>query len=276
MAIFEDLFGLLHDRTVFLCVSGGRDSTAMALMLAAQPESKDMDIRLLFGDTRLNSPRARKVVKRLSEENNWPLEVARYEGEERVVDILRRSFEVIPKAIERKDYHRSGKSKSYKTLFPCCDVLKKRPMRDFVKKLDKSKTVQLLGIKGGDKALHRWYRMKQLRENNTYWRLKKDGWLYYYPLRDYSDAQVQEVLEQYDYGDVTSSGCVVCPIFCVADWEKKSPETTRRSKLMAQRFGVDLRAENQLPLGVFCSEFYDHSANSPNLQSDTSTEVIKK
>ena len=253
MEIFEDLFGHLRDRTVFLCVSGGRDSTAMALMLAAQPQAKDMDIRLLFGDTRLNSPRARKVVKRLSEEHDWPLVVARYEGEEKVIDILRRSFEVIPKALERKDFHRSGKSKSYKTLFPCCDVLKKRPMRDLLKTLDKDSTVQLLGIKGGDKALHRYYRMKQLRDACTYWRLKKDGYLYYYPLRDYSDDQVQAVLDYYDYGDVTSSGCAVCPIFCVADWEKKSPETTRRSRLMAQRFGVDPRAENQMPLRMFCS-----------------------
>lgn len=254
MGIFEDLTGHLHDRTVFVCVSGGRDSTAMALKLAADERANDMDIRLLFGDTRLNSPRARKVVKRLSKEHDWPLEIARYEGEEKVIDILRRSFEVIPRAIERKDFHRSGKSKSYKTLFPCCDVLKKRPMRDFLRTQDKDNIVQLLGIKGGDKALHRWYRMKQLRDNHTYWRLKKDGWLYYYPLRDYTDAQVQEVLEYYGYEDVTSSGCVVCPIFCVADWDKKSPESARRSKLMAQRFGVELRAENQMPLRVFCSE----------------------
>lgn len=253
MEIFEELTGNLHDRIVFVCVSGGRDSTAMALMLATQEKAKDMDIRLLFGDTRLNSPRARKVVKRLSKEHNWPLEIARYEGEEKVIDVLRRSFEVIPSAIERKDHHQSGKSKSYKTLFPCCDILKKHPMRDFLKEQDKENIVQLLGLKGGDKALHRWYRMKELRDNNTFQRLKKDGYLYYYPLRDYSDAQVQEVLDHYNYSEVTSSGCAVCPIFCVADWEKKNPETTRRSKLMAQRFGVELRAENQLPLRKFCS-----------------------
>ena len=96
--------------------------------------------------------------------------------------------------------------------------------------------------------------MKELRERNTYQRLKKDGYLYYYPLRDYSDTQIQEVLDIYGYQDVTSSGCTVCPIFCVADWEKKNPETYRRSLLMAKRFGVDLRAENQLPLRAFCTE----------------------
>ena len=251
--IYDELINNFQDRTIFICVSGGRDSTAMTLLLANDKRASNMDIRLLFGDTRLNSPRARKVVKRLSKDFDWPLEIARYEGQDKVIDVLRQSFEVIPSAIERKDHHVSGKSKSYKTLFPCCTILKKHPMRTFLKKQDKDKIIQFLGIKGGDKALHRWYRMKELRDANTYKRLKKDGYLYYYPLRDYSDSQVQEVLDRYGYNDVTSSGCMVCPIFCVADWEKKNPETTRRSRLMAKRFGVDLRAENQLPLRAFCS-----------------------
>lgn len=249
--MFRELMAL--DRTIYVCVSGGKDSTAMALLLAQEPKAKDKDIRLLFGDTRLNSPRARKVVKRLAEDHNWPLDVARYEGKEKVIDILRRSFERIPAAIERKEFPTAGKGKSYKTLFPCCDVLKKRPMRDFLKQHNKENIVQLLGIKGGDKALHRWYRMKQLRENDTYLRLKKTGFLFHYPLRDHTDKQVDEILKAHDYGDVESSGCITCPIFCVADWKQKSPDSDRRSKLMAARFGVDLRAENQLPLSIFCT-----------------------
>ena len=249
---FRELITVLHDRTIFLCVSGGRDSTAMALLLMDE-QTDNMNIRLLFGDTRLNSPRAREIVIRISKETGWPLDVARYEGKEKVIEILRKSFEIIPDAIERKDFHVSGKSKSYKTLFPCCDILKKRPMKEFLKQYKKEDIVQCLGIKGGDKALHRWYRMKELREANTYQRLKKDGYLFYYPLRDYSDIQVQEVLDSHGYQDVKSSGCVTCPIFCVADWEQKNPETYRRSLLMAKRFGIDIRAKNQLPLRAFCT-----------------------
>lgn len=249
--MFRELLEL--DRTIYVCVSGGKDSTAMTLLLGQEPEAKKKDIHLLFGDTRLNSPRARKVVKRLSEDHNWPLDVARYEGQDKVIDVLRQSFERIPAAIEKKEFPTAGKGKSYKTLFPCCDILKKRPMTAFLKQQGKDNIVQLLGIKGGDKALHRWYRMKQLRENNTYLRLKKTGYLFHYPLRDHTDKQIDEILQAHDYGDVQSSGCITCPIFCVADWDKKSPETARRSKMMAARFGIELRAENQMPLSMFCT-----------------------
>jgi 3'-phosphoadenosine 5'-phosphosulfate sulfotransferase (PAPS reductase)/FAD synthetase len=242
-------------KKIFVLVSGGRDSTAMTLALAdyVYQYQSDYEINLLFGDTHLNRKVGRDTVARLAEETDFPLIVAKYQGENRVIDVLRGSFEMIPKAIERHKFHNTG-AKSYKTLFPCCDLLKKRPMKDFLKTLEKDSTIQLLGIKAGDNAIHRRYRLRQLRDADTFYRKQRNGFLYYYPLRDCQEADIEKVLQEFGFQDTQSSGCSVCPIFCVADWDSKDPETARRSKLMAQRFGIELRAENQMPLSAFCSE----------------------
>jgi len=227
----------------------------MALALAdyVYQYEHEYEISLLFGDTHLNRKVGRNTIARLAEETGFPLVVAKYQGEDRVIDVLRQSFKMIPKAIERHKFHSTG-AKSYKTLFPCCDVLKKRPMKQFLGTLTKDSTIQLLGIKAGDNAIHRRYRLRQLRNAGTFYRKQTNGFLYYYPLRDCQEQDIEAVLTEHDFQDTQSSGCSVCPIFCVADWDAKDPETARRSKLMAQRFGIDLRAENQMPLSAFCSE----------------------
>jgi len=240
-------------KQIFVLSSGGRDSTVMALALSSYVREHGIESRisLLFGDTHLNRGHARKTLARLTKETGFPLVAVKYQGEERVIDILRKSFEMIPKAIERQRFHSTG-AKSYKTLFPCCDILKKRPMKEFLRTFGKEDTIQLLGIKMGDNAIHRRYRLRQLRDAGTYYRRQKNGFLYYYPLRDCLEADIEATLQEFDFGATQSSGCSVCPIFCVADWDDKDPETARRSKLMAQRLGVPLRAENQLGLEQFC------------------------
>jgi 3'-phosphoadenosine 5'-phosphosulfate sulfotransferase (PAPS reductase)/FAD synthetase len=203
----------------------------------------------LYGDTRINRPKGREVVQRISEKTGWPLVVARYDGDETAIAILHKSFRLIPKMIERAQML----NKSYKTLFPCCSILKKKPMSDYIKTLTGKDVVLLLGLKGGDQALHRKYRMAQLRDQGTYYRLhSKNHILYYYPLRDCHQPDIERILKRFGFGDVQSSGCAICPIFCVADWRKKDPDTWHRSILMAKSLGIPLRAENQLGLEALC------------------------
>lgn len=242
-------------KKIFICASGGRDSSAMALALSDYVHNYEpnYDISLLFGDTHLNRPSSRKTISRLVEVTEFPLVVAKYKGDKRPIDILRESFKQIPRAIERNHFS----NKSYKTLFPCCDILKKQPMKALLKTFDKENTIQLLGIKAGDIALHRQYRLRQLREKDTFYRRQKNGLLYYYPLRDCQESDIERILSEHNFKDIKSSGCAICPIFCVADWDYKDLTTARRSRLFAQRLGVDLRAENQLPLSAFCKEGAD-------------------
>lgn len=125
-------------KKIFVLVSGGRDSTAMALSLLdyVSTQQLDYDINLLYGNTHLNRAPSRETVSRLAEVTGFPLIVAKYEGEKRPIDILKESFRKILRAIERNHIEH----KSYKTIFPCCDILKKQPMKALLKTFDKANT----------------------------------------------------------------------------------------------------------------------------------------
>ena len=246
---FDDLD---FEKSIYCLVSGGRDSTAMVLGLwdHCHFHGLEPDIRLVFGDTRVNMGSSRKTLEDLEKLTKYPVITVRYEGKTKVMEILNASFRNIPKAIEMKD-HTGG---TYKKLFPCCDLLKKRPMKEYFCTLDTDDIILLLGIKKGDKALHRKYRLNQLRESDTYYRRhKSNNLLYYYPLRDLLDADIDGVLKRHSFLETHSSGCTMCPIFCVADWENKDPETHTRSMNKAKDLGIDIRAENQLSLEPFCT-----------------------
>ena len=236
-------------KKIFICASGGRDSTAMALALKDYSPSSLGNISLLWENTRVTKLSARKTLERLADYTGFPLIEVRYEGKEKPIQILKESFKQIPKALEHVEL---GK-KSYKKFFRCCDVLKKQPSKDFISQFEKDEIILFLGFKAGDKALHRVYRMSELRGWDTFYRRKKDGYLYFYPLRDCQEKDIETILKHHEFESTKSSGCTMCPVFCVADWDKKDPETARRSKALAKRLGIDLRAENQRSILEFCS-----------------------
>ena len=245
MIIRPDYSDIPQDKTIYFLASGGRDSTAMIL----EAWKVGLQGTLILGDTGVNRHNSLMTLNRLSSVTGYPLIKVKYEGDKRPIEILKESFHNIPLALELLE-----KDKTYKNAFPCCSILKKKPMNRFLKTRDPDNSILVLGIKAGDRALHRRYRMNQLRDRETFQRRHvKTNLLYYYPLRDCQDSDIKEILSEFGFNGTHSSGCSLCPIFCVADWEKKNPETTRRSRLMAKRFGVDLRAENQLPLRAFCS-----------------------
>jgi len=249
---FDDLD---FEKSIYCLVSGGRDSTAMALGLwdYCHFYGLEPDIKLVFGDTRVNMGTSRKTLSKLEKLTKFPLIRVRYEGTKKAMQILNESFANIPKAIEIKEY----KGGTYKKVFPCCDLLKKRPMKKFFSSLDPENIILLLGIKKGDKALHRKYRLNQLRALDTYYRRhKSNNLLYYYPLRDLIDSDIDTILKRYSFSEVHSSGCTLCPIFCVTDWKDKDPETYRKSRDKAKSLGIDLRAENQQSLEPFCKDAF--------------------
>lgn len=244
---------LPEDKRIILSVSGGRDSTAMVLELwdYVQFHQLDLDTVLLYGDTRFNSSKAREVVETLSKKTGWELHIARYEGEERPIQILKESFQLVPKALSQLD---EGK-KEVKNLFRCCDVLKKRPIHDYLKQYEKDSFIVVLGIKGGDGALHRRYRMRELRKQGTFYRTKKnDGIMYFYPLRDAQERDILNTLRRFHMDHVRGSGCVMCPFFLIYDMDGKDLSAARRSRLFAKLNGIEPRIENQPPLRAFCSE----------------------
>ena len=114
----------------------------------------------------------------------------------------------------------------------------------------------VLGLKGSDQSITRIYRMKQLRELGTYYRrIVKNKLLYYYPLRDWTEEQVTEKLQFHGFNNTHSSGCTICPIFCMFEnWRKKDPDTWRRSVQMADRLGIEHPAQGQQFFPSICSD----------------------
>ena len=221
----------------YFLVSGGRDSTAMVLKAL----DEGITGTLVYGDTRINMKQSFDSLKKLESYTGWPLEIVRYEGEKKPMAVLKESFAKIPQAVE----HMKETGVFRRDMFQCCDILKHKPMIEF-SLAQPEDSCFVLGIKN-ESPIHRLYRMRQLREQDTFYRRHKaNNLLYYYPLRDWTDEQVTEKLQEHGFKETHSSGCTICPIFCMFEgWRKKDPDTWRRSVQMADRLGINHPAQGQ-------------------------------
>ena len=235
----------------YFLVSGGKDSTAMVL----KAYEEGLTGTLVYGDTRLNLKGSLDAVKQLSEYTKYPYTVVRYEGDKKPIQVLKESFKKIPKAIQ----HMKDTGVFRRNMFQCCNILKHKPMIEYSKAQDKDACF-VLGIKGSDQTIHRIYRMKQLREWDTFYRRHKTSdLLYYYPLRDWTQAQVEDILRDHGFTNIKSTGCSICPIFCMFEhWRKKDPDTWRRSVQMADRLGIEHPAMGQQFLTKLCTGVYEY------------------
>jgi len=239
-----DYSQLPKDMQVVFLVSGGRDSTAMVL------EAYRLGIRglMAFNETGYNREGAYAVLEQLQETTGFPLHVVRYTGEKPRGEILREAFLKIPEALEI--LHRTGKYR--RNIFACCSMLKKQPMTRFIRGLGRD-CVLVLGIKGSDGAINRTYRMRQLREQGVFYRRhQRNGLLYYYPLRDCTDRDVDAILAEWNMAHIQSTGCRICPLFVLfPKWRKKEPKTWQRSVHFARQLGIDCDAVYQTELEWF-------------------------
>jgi 3'-phosphoadenosine 5'-phosphosulfate sulfotransferase (PAPS reductase)/FAD synthetase len=222
----------------YYLVSGGRDSTAMVL----DALDKNKSGILLHSDTRLTMNKSKESLEKLQKYTGWELEIVRYDGDKKPIQILKEAFSKVPDAIE----HMKKTGVFRRNMFQCCNILKHRPMLDFQKKQPED-SVYVLGLKGSDSAIHRIYRMRELRERDTFYRRHKaTGLCYYYPLRDWTEQQVTDKLNEHGFNDVHSSGCTICPIFCMFEsWKNKDGDAWRRSVQMADRLGIEHPAQGQ-------------------------------
>lgn len=223
---------------VYFLVSGGRDSTAMVLLAHEQ----GIKGTLLFGDTRFNLSSARDSLAKLQAYTGYALITARYEGELKAIDVLSESFKKIPQCVEHLE--RTGDFR--RNMFQCCRILKHKPMIEKERELGEN-AVFLMGLKM-ESPIHRLAAMNKLRKRNTFYlRHKENGILFYYPLRDMFDSDIEEILKRHKFGKVKSSGCTLCPIFCVFEsWRKKDGDSWRRSIQKADRMRIKHPAAGQL------------------------------
>jgi len=239
-----DYSELPKDRQIVFLASGGRDSTALIL------EAFHLGIKgvMLHGDTGLECEKPLSTLRELCDYTGYECFHVRPEGN--IAEILKESFYHIPDAIAFMQ-----KTKIFRrNMFHCCGVLKHKPMNDMLLKRCKDTTL-VSGLKGGDQAIHRLYRMRQLRERNTLLRLHFNGLLYYYPLRDLGNKDVDEVLKEHGFEDTEHSGCRICPIFCLfPNWVKRDAGTWLRSRNYARKLGISFPKCDQTMLTQFYCE----------------------
>lgn len=248
-----DYSQLLHrlkeepETIVGFLASGGRDSTAMVL----EAHKLGIDGIMLFNDTYYNRRGATDVLDKLEELTGYKLHVVKYDGQKRPGDLLRESFMRIPDQLEQMA--RTGKYR--KNLFACCRALKERPMTRYLRKYKDEKLVLVLGLKGSDGSYNRRISMSQLRKKETFFRQhKKTGHEYYYPLRDCSDSDIDMILDEWRFDHIKSTGCRICPVFCLFDGMRKAdPITWLRSISFARKLGVEFDYAKQVLLTKFCS-----------------------
>jgi len=218
------------DRDIVFLASGGRDSTAMVL------EAYQLGLKgiLLFGDTRFNG-RGKKVVQELAEYTSYTLHIATYDGKERPIDVLNQSFKNIPITLERQ----KTCGRFQRNYFYCCNKLKHGPMDRYLERLSDLNIIQVLGLKKTDGNVHRRLRLGELRSKKQFYRIKANGSMFWYPLRDCTDKDVSMILDEHGFSRVSHSGCWLCPILCMfVSAEDKDPEAYRVSMDKAKRMGI--------------------------------------
>jgi len=241
-----DYSELDRSKEIVFLVSGGRDSSAMVL----EAWQFGLNGVMLHGDTGFERISSLEVLDRLAEKTGFELKHIRYDGERVVSEIIEEAFRQVPIAAAKMKEKRAY----VRNVFQCCSLLKHGPMNRYVKKNYKDCQL-ILGLKVGDGAINRGYRMRELQYRKTHYRrLVKTGLLYYYPLRDCQNEDITAILEDFGFGDVKSSGCVKCPIFCLfPKWRKKDPIAWLRSVTYARKLGIEFYGTNQTDLTQFCN-----------------------
>jgi len=238
------------DRTkkLYFLASGGRDSTALIL----EAYSQGIDGKMLFSSTYYNMGESLETLRRLQRYTGYELITVKYHGEKKPRDILRNSFLKIPDVI----YFMTRNKRYSKNAFSCCRILKENPATLFMKTLDFDNTVLAMGIKAGDGSIYRRLRLGELRKAGTFYRrLVKNNLLYYYPLRDSCESDISFVLSNHGFENTKSSGCRLCPVFCLFITMKKSnPETWLRSNKFAESLGIETEYSQQTKLTKFCPD----------------------
>ena len=244
------------DQPILVSCSGGRDSSAMCLALKEYTENQGVQtdqIKILFGNTRVNLGSARKAIQKLAEYTGFELVSVRYEGEKTAISILNESFMCIPKAMDRIE-----QGKDIKNLFRCCVLLKERPLSGYSKTLLENghDPQALLGFTHDDYSINRRRIRNESKKNCVYHkRIVSTGILHYYPIIRCKTRDIDKILLNHGFEEVKSSGCSICPYFVIYDsWRKKDYASWERSINKAKSLGVEPRTTDQLPLRAFCSE----------------------
>ncbi|MCK5605226.1 hypothetical protein KAR91_25265 [Candidatus Pacearchaeota archaeon] len=224
---------------VYSWVSGGKDSTALSLALFEQQEQINAEIILIHINTGLRMKSAEDTITKLRKKTKFGY-IELKADIPRKTDLLKESFAQLDKAREAKEQGNYNRR-----IFPCCDHLKHRPGKEFIKtipKRERERYVFLSGITPQESRRRGWF-LNGLKVKNTYhiWNTKMHSF-YSYPFRDlYSTSVIDWFLSKHGFNETQHSGCVMCPILLLFNLEHESPIRWIRSKRFVLQHSPDLK-----------------------------------
>ncbi len=213
---------------VYAWVSGGKDSTAMALSLFEQQDQIEGEIILIHNNTGLRMQSAEDTLTKLRKKTKFQFIELKAEYP-RKTDLLKDSFKALPKAQEAKDQGRYDRR-----VFPCCYELKHKPGKEFIKsipKRERERYVFLSGITQYESRRRGWF-LNRITKENTYhiWNTKMHAF-YGYPFRNlHSLKDVEWFLASHGFHETEHSGCVICPVLLLFELDRVAPIRWIRSK----------------------------------------------
>ncbi|MFX0132079.1 MAG: hypothetical protein ACFFDN_00405 [Candidatus Hodarchaeota archaeon] len=202
---------------IYCLISGGYHSTTSALLL------KDYGFKnviLIHNKTHLESKSCKNTMKKVIEITGYKyIETQLDLNGETIWDIIKRSFQKIPEARRKLDEWNREKKKfknmgQLKSIFECCDKLKKKPAKKFYNSINKEKSIVITSLAPYE-GTNRRLRMVTLRKKQTYIDcIKSFGNVWHgYPFRDeFHEAKFREYLFSKGFSEIQHTGCVICPI----------------------------------------------------------------
>ena len=222
---------MTHFKNIVILVSGGKDSTYLALEF----KKRNIEASLLFNNTGLAMPESLKTLTEIMKLTGYQLHMSIAENS---IEIVKETFkridlldETIPDEVRRK-------------IMYCCNKLKKNPSKKLAKILyDPSDTIFIRGDRPTENR-HRYARLAQIRKLGTFIRfLKTMGYWYAFPLRDMKKPPIVKEIE-----GIKSSGCAVCPALLIYRMMKNDP----KRYIASRKFYIKVVG------GKFCSKL-DHT-----------------
>ena len=223
----EEINHWLYQR-VYCWVSGGKDSTALVLALYDQQVEIEGEIFLIHTNTGLRPKSATLTLQKLKKHTKFPF-IELKASFPRKANLLIESFKQLEKAEKARK-----QGKYDRRVFPCCEQLKHKPGKEFIKstpKRQRERYVFLSAITRYESQRRAWF-LNDLAKKGTYiiWNKKMHAF-YGYPFRDlFAPKETETFLRAHGFGETRHSGCRICPILILFDLYEEEPERWVRSK----------------------------------------------
>ncbi len=224
---FEDVDYWMYEK-IYCWVSGGKDSTVLALSLYDNQDKLNAPVELVHTNTGLRLKTAEATLHKLKKYTRFPL-IELAPTFPKKPNLILESFKKLNQAEEAKK-----QGKYDRRIFPCCEELKHRPGKKFIKSIpirQRERYIFLSAITQYESRRRAWFLLDLAKQNKYIIMNQKMHAFFGYPFRDLrAPKKTDKVLKEHGFDDTRHSGCRICPILLLFDLHKIEPERWIKSQ----------------------------------------------